>query len=383
MTSSFHALACPTVPAPAALAEVVRAQLAGREPSALLCFATSQVDLGAVTAALVAAFPSAVIAACTTCGELGPAGCTVGGVSVAALSAPCRASGVLVPDLAAFRFEQGGALLRTLTAGLGLHPNDLRPSRHVLLTLTDGLSGIEELLIASLTAHAPGVSLVGGSAGDDFHFVATHVALGASVASNAAVVLLLEPNAAFHTFHLHHYAPSGHEVVVTDAEPSRRLVRRLDGHPATRVLADLLHVAEAALLADPQRVLQAHSPVFGFRAAHALRLRSVMNVDGGALFLGGAVETGTILHVMRPGDLVEETRKGVAAARAQVTGASGMLLFNCGGRMWEATNQQRVPALAEAMQLSQAVGFTTYGEQFGPLQVNHTLTGLVLGGGHG
>ena len=130
-------------------------------------------------------------------------------------------------------------------------------------------------------------------------------------------------------------------------------------------------------------LLQARPPVFGFRAAGRLHLRSVMNVEEGALLLGGAVEAGTILHQMQPGDLIEVTARGVAAALDEVPGAEGMLLFNCGGRMWEATTHDRVAALAEAMQLHRASGFTTYGEQFGPLQVNHSLTGLVLGAQHG
>jgi hypothetical protein len=104
-----------------------------------------------------------------------------------------------------------------------------------------------------------------------------------------------------------------------------------------------------------------------------------MNIDGSALLMGGAVEAGTILQWMRAGDLIAQTRNGVERALAMLQRPAGMLLFNCGGRMWEAVAQDRVPELAAAMQTGRAAGFTTYGEQFGPLQVNHTLTGLVLG----
>jgi hypothetical protein len=121
------------------------------------------------------------------------------------------------------------------------------------------------------------------------------------------------------------------------------------------------------------------APVFGFRAAGTLHLRSVMNIEGSALLMGGAVETGTILQQMRPGDLIAQTRSGVRDALATLRQPAGMLLFNCGGRMWEAIAQARVDELADAMQTRMAAGFTTYGEQFGPLQVNHTLTGIALG----
>lgn len=371
------------VSSPEAIVAGLRQRLAGRAPVLLMCFATSRTDFGALSAALAEAYPASVVAACTTCGELGPQGCTVGGVSIAAFLPPCRAAAVLVPELSLLRFEEGAGIVSALAARLGLRALDLRPQRHALLTLTDGLSGAEELLIASLTEHAPGIPLVGGSAGDDFAFVRTEVAMGREHGSDAAAVVLLEPNVPFHAFHLHHYVSTGRELVVTSAEPGRRVVRRLDGHPATRVLAELLEVPEATLASEPQRVLQARPPVFGFRAAGQLHLRSVMNVDDGALLLGGAVEAGTILQAMRPLDLVEETAAGVASAIAAVPDAAGLLLFNCGGRMWEASAQGRVEALAEAMQVTRASGFTTYGEQFGPLQVNHTLTGLVLGKAHG
>ncbi len=50
--------------------------------------------------------------------------------------------------------------------------------------------------------------------------------------------------------------------------------------------------------------------------------------------------------------------------------------------MWEANTLNVVDELAQAMSPIPAAGFTTYGEQFGPLQVNHTLTGLIFGVPH-
>ena len=366
---------------PSAVLRALSARLhsSPQPPSLLLYFAGSRTDFSAIAAAIAEHFPGVPSAGCTTCGEVGPAGCTTDGVSIAVLRAPARAAVTLVEGLSEARFEHGADVLGRLTAQLGLQPFQLHPARHVLLTFTDGLSGAEEVLIASLLEHAPSIPLVGGSAGDDFRFARTFAGANGRVASNAAAVVLLEPNAPFHPFHLHHYQATERDAVVTDAEPGRRIVRRLDGYPAVRVLADLLQVSERSLRED-RTVVQRLAPVFGFRAAGTLHLRSVMNVDGSALLMGGAVESGTILLHMRAGDLVAQTHAGVRAALERVSAPSGMLLFNCGGRMWEATAQNRVAELAAAMHTEMAAGFTTYGEQFGSLQVNHTLTGLVLGG---
>jgi hypothetical protein len=369
---------------PAAVLDALSSHGAGQPgaaPALILYFASSRGDFAAIAAAIAERFPSVPSAGCTTCGEVGPAGCTTDGVSIALLHAPARAAVTLVEGLSEARFEHGGELVARLAAQLGLHPFQLDPARHVLLTFTDGLSGAEEVLVASLAEHAPSIPLVGGSAGDDFQFERTFAGAGGKVASNAAAVVLLEPNAPFHPFHLHHYAATERDTVVTDAEPSRRIVRRLDGYPAVRVLADLLQVPERSLRED-RSVVQRLAPVFGFRAAGTTHLRSVMNVDGSALLMGGAVESGTVLLQMRAGDLIAQTHDGVRSALQACAGApSGMLLFSCGGRMWEAIAQNRVSELADAMHTRIAAGFTTYGEQFGALQVNHTLTGLVLGTG--
>jgi hypothetical protein len=76
---------------------------------------------------------------------------------------------------------------------------------------------------------------------------------------------------------------------------------------------------------------------------------------------------------------VAVTSSGIAEALSHLSKPAGMLLFNCGGRMWEATSGSIVDDLAGAMRPIPAAGFTTYGEQYGTLQVNHTLTGLAFG----
>ena len=60
-----------------------------------------------------------------------------------------------------------------------------------------------------------------------------------------------------------------------------------------------------------------------------------------------------------------------------------MLAFSCGGRFFEARDRGVLQELDAAIQPLACVGFTTYGEQFGPMQVNHTLTALMLGRPHG
>jgi hypothetical protein len=354
------------------------------EPSLILFFAHPKHDFAALAGGLQRRFPDAITAGCTTMGELGPSGLTQGQAVALALGPPCRAAAVSVPDLCRFRFEDGEGLAADLASQLDLAPDGIVPGRHVLVTLTDGLSGMEEILVASLGAHLPLVPLVGGSAGDGDRFQRTLVALQGASSAGAAVVLLLEPSVRFHAFQLHHYQPTPGRVVVTRAEPKRRLVSTLNGRPAVDVLAELFGVTPAQLRAGGIAELVRHGIQFGFHVGDSYYMRSVMTLLGDSLLLGGAVEEGAILTVMRAGDIVEATRQGVLEAQRALGGqAEVMLAFSCGGRMLEARDRGVLPQLEAATGQLPCLGFTTYGEQFGSMQVNHTLTALMLGLPHG
>ncbi len=354
----------------ASAADELAAALGPEDARTVLFFASFRYAFGKLAALMAERFPHALTVGCTTAGEIGPAGCTDGGVSAVALTGPSCAAATII-DLATFRFEDGDAIVRDLTEQLGAK---LSPGEHVFVTLTDGLSGMEEILVASLGTYAPGVRLVGGSAADDMKFVETWVAVGENARTGSAVILLLQPSVPFHTFHLHHFEPTEVRVVVTQADPQRRLIHELDGRTASVTLAR--HMGIPVEKIEEQRSF----PTFAFHVGDHYYMRSVMTIQDGSLLMGGAVEEGAILRLMRALDLVEATYGGVKRAIAVLPGqAQGMILFNCAGRMLEAKVAHRVDELYEAMAPIPAAGFTTYGEQYGPMQVNHTLTGLVLG----
>lgn len=359
------------------LAQQLRAGLDGEEPALVLFFASGSLDFPSVAAGLRAAFPNSLSVGCTTCGEIGPRGCTHGALVALALAPPARAEAALIEEVGERAYERAVTHVEELDS----HFADAPAEDRVLISLTDGLSGAEELLLAAVAAAAPKVALAGGSAADDFRFEATQVAVDGRVATGAAVLLMLAPRRPFAPFHLHHYERGGEPVIVTGADPPRRLVTRINGFPAVAQIAELFGLDEAAMREDPQTTLA--QAVFGFSLGGKLFLRSVMKVEGEALLMGGAIEEGTLLYPMAAGDLVAATRAGLEAAIASVREPAGLLLFNCGGRLWEATAGERVDELAEAMLPLPGAGFSTYGEQFAGLQINHTLTGLVFGRGDG
>jgi hypothetical protein len=109
-------------------------------------------------------------------------------------------------------------------------------------------------------------------------------------------------------------------------------------------------------------------------------VRSLHRVVGDRLLLSSAVETGHILHVMRPGDLIRMTHRDLATAAERVGGTmAAFLAFSCMGRHSEATLRGTERELSAAYAAHPTIGFQTLSEQSGMLLVNHTLTGLAIG----
>ena len=350
----------------------------GQGWAAIFVFHGTHHDPAALAGALAEAFPGTTTLGCSTMGEVGPTGLTSGGLSAFAVGGQARLAVALVEDTPGFAFAQGERLMEELAGALALGREELAADRHLLLTLTDGLSGAEERVVASLSLSAPGLSLVGGSAADDLQAVQTSVFLDGRTWHSATLVALLEPNVAFRPFAVHHFEAGDRRVVVTRADPDTRVVHELDGWPAARVYEDIAELAEGSLDEDPM-LPSSGAICFGIPVADGFFLRSVFRAEGNALVMRGAVADGEVLRVMHGRDLVQDTRAGLERELAELEAPAGMLLFNCGGRLLEARACEVEQELADAMGLLPCAGFSTYGEQFGPLLVNHTLTGVALG----
>lgn len=361
-----------------AVAEIV-AELASMSPAVVLVFHGIAHSGGVVAEAFSVALPNVTVVGCTTMGEIGPMGMVSSSITVFAMGQPCRVAAERISDLESFRFGDGTQLMGRLTGVLGMELEDLAPDRHVVLTLTDGLSSNEEQLFASLGEAVPNLALVGGSAGDDFELVATHCFMNSDAGSGGAVVILMEPGVAFEPFAIHQFKPGAEELVVTGADPERRLLTELNGWPAVRELARINGVPEEKYLADP-RLASSSSTQLGFRVGESLFIRGIMEVTPEGLVLAAAVEEGMVLHTAESGDMLETTAAGVEDALESLgSPAAGMLLFNCGGRLTLAERLGQIDELFESMGTAPAAGFHTYGEHFGAVLVTYTLTGVAFG----
>jgi hypothetical protein len=237
--------------------------------------------------------------------------------------------------------------------------------------LVDGKCGAEEACCIGSAAAAPQIRFVGGSAATD---VASprrpFIWSGGQVMTDAAIVVVIESLLPFVAVQSAHLVPTDIKTVVTLA--SGRTIGGLDGFPAASRLAEM--VAHLGPI-DPQR------PQYSFAryVDGTPYVRSITGIDGELIHVASAVETGQVLRIMRPGDLIGQTTRDLAAASVRVGGMSAFLAFSCIGRHWEAAARGIEAELGLAYAAYPTVGFQSFGEQSGMLLCNHTLTGLAIG----
>ena len=374
----FRSAQVPPDVAPLHAVEHIAAALADFQPTLLLFFSGNVAEFAELAKQISDRWPETCTIGCTTSGEIGPSGLQLGGISVMALAKPSRVSAALVDELDALAFDEAVSITEHLCSRLRRTPRNLDAERHCFLTLTDGLSNADQLLLAAMSMTAPGIPMVGGAAADDLQFERTLVALDGLVRASAAVVVLLEPGVPFRHFQLHHFTPTERRVVVTkmDADDSR--VVELDGWRAEDVFQELYPVTEADM-----KVYGPQSEVclwpLGMQLRDDLVLRTMFADPRGGLRILGSLESGSVLRQMRRGSLLEVTQQRLEAVLDDFGPAAGCLLFDCAGRRIEAEDADQRHALGEFYRKAGGAGFVTYAEHFDGQVLNLTLTGLVFG----
>lgn len=363
----------------------------------MIAFVSSDLDPDAVANELAERMAVARVVGCTSIGEI--AGPVATGTAVALLIDGVRVRfGVgLAPELSRGPIQAGRAAVVAAAAELGLAADQLDPARHVAITLVDGRSPMAEGFCLGTAATAPRIGFVGGAASDSCDMprslaLAGRAAVAPGARSTAALfhdgvahrdaglAVVVAPSGSFEVITSEHMIPTPLRVVVTSADPSRRLVLELDGQPAARRYAEVIRAAGANGPLD--NALAARFP-FAVYVGGRPYVRSVSGVAGDELRLAAAVDEGAVLRIMRPGDLVAQTRAALAGAHARLGALDAVLAFSCLGRHLEAVSRGATGALDDVYAMLPMCGFHSFGEQAGPLLVNHTLAALALGGRDG
>src|SRR5258706_2201230 len=206
-------------------------RLRGAKPTYGFLFAAPGRDLGAALAGAREAAGPIELVGCTTAGEITEKGLIHGGVAVLLVASDTSsalatyARGLRAnPTHLAQELHQSANMLRKAAAGRGL--------RHTTtVVLADGLSGTAEHLVIDLHDRGQtGSQIVGGAAGDEGKFVATHVGTADKASSDAAVALHVCSETRWGVGVNHGLRSTTKPMRVTRA--TTNVVYELDGEPA-------------------------------------------------------------------------------------------------------------------------------------------------------
>lgn len=365
----------PRASVPARASGAAQALARGLGPGPFACvflFVSPEADLPALAASLPAAFGATPVIGCTTAGEITGAGYAEGEIVAVGLPAAMfLATPRLIPDLG--RIDgQGviGRLIRDRQAMARARPDW---EGEFAFLMVDGLSVREDEVASNLARGLGPVPLFGGSAGDGTRFRATFILCQGQILQNAAVVTLIRTAARVRVFSLDHLRPTAARMVVTEADPARRIVRAINAEPAAREYARILGK-------DPGQLtpftFAAHPVVVRIGGTHHVRAIQQVDANGDLVFFS-AIDEGVVLTLAEPLDMAAHLAGELAALRGAGP-APALLACDCILRRLEALEKQKTGALSAILRAHGVVGFSTYGEQVNSMHVNQTMTGVAI-----
>jgi hypothetical protein len=348
-------------------------QLCASSDDTVFLFCSSRYNLTKLADALKQRLSGNVIG-CTGAGLLGLRGYQRGGMTAACLPKAAYAVEPFLLKPLSQCHVQIPAIAETLRSRAS-EPFTSRKTFGVLLV--DGLSQMEESLVAVLETHLKGIPIVGGSAGDDLRLRDTHVYHEGAFHSDAAILALVTTDVPFELLHVHHFVPSQRKVQITTANAKARTLYEIDGQNAALAYADLVEVSMADL--NPN-VFSKHPLLVEHNGRHYVR--SIQRVNGdGSLMMYSAVESGVVAWIGEPRDPLIVLAEAFESLTPAVHNPSLVLGFDCVLRRLELEQHRLDVAVGRCMAEHNVVGFCTYGEQFGNRHMNQTFTGVALKSG--
>ncbi|MFD1626420.1 methyl-accepting chemotaxis protein [Azospirillum griseum] len=249
----------------------------------------------------------------------------------------------------------------------------------VALTFVDGLSASESSLMEAVYRSGRFPCLfIGGSAGGTLDFQHTRLFDGDRVLENAAVILLLKvaPGTRYGVFKSQNFRPTATRFTIVDADPIRRVVRRVIDPDSFEVMR-FTDALAAALRCRPEELSsRLGKSTFAIQMEDELYVRSVagFNLETGEATFYCDVNAGDALTLVEATDFAQQTAQDLAAYLRGKPQPVGAILNDC---ILRRLNNGDALARVRAFDGMTVAGFSTFGELFG-INVNQTLSALLF-----
>ncbi len=338
--------------------------------------------------AIAEAFEGVAVVGCTTAGEVTPAGYRDNGIAAFSFAAPdFYAEAVRLPSLNDFDIAacsgKADRCLALLDARIDADERDgdgeempaMSGYRTVGLVLIDALSRREEALMSCLNGALGGIPLFGASAGDGLRFEETSVLIDGRFDNDTAVLALLRTNRPFKVFRRQHFVASDVKMVVTDADPARRIVKEINAEPAVEEYARITGLDVEEL--TPMH-FATHPLVVRLGGSEYVRSIQKANPDGSLSFYC-AIDEGLVLTLAEGRDMIAGLEQLFDEIERDIGEPEAVLAFDCVLRRLELEHMQQLQRIPPIFGRNRVTGFSTFGEQFASMHVNQTFTGMAIG----
>ncbi len=345
--------------------------------SVVVFFCSPSYDLDEIQMAFNKHLASVTVIGCTTAGEISDEGYCENSISGFSLADPEFEVAVApISNLREFEIEPGAEVVRQALDRLNASNTETSLSTKLIfaMLLIDGNSKREEAVLASINGILQQIPLFGGSAGDGLNFGPTKIFHNGEFHEDSAVVLLVRSCFAFKVFKFDHFQPTQKKMVVTKADPKRRLVSEINAEIAAPEYARMVGLDEHQL--SPQ-VFASHPVVVRVGGEH--HVRSIQKVeDDDSLRFFCAIDEGIVLTVAEGQEMVRNLEAGLQGLEKELGPLQLVLGFDCILRRLESQQTQKLAAISQTLKKYQVIGFSTYGEQYRSMHVNHTFTGVAI-----
>jgi hypothetical protein len=179
---------------------------------------------------------------------------------------------------------------------------------------------------------------------------------------------------AFLPFRVQNFQPRAGRLVITEADPERRLVIQINGLPAAEAYAEALGVAESALDA---RVLEAHPLLV--RVGQEQVVRAIQRVTRSrALLCMSAVDAGVVAAVGDAQPPLAALQRSFDEVRRTLGEPALVLGCDCTLRRRQAERDNQLDAVGGLLAAQRVFGFSTHGEQYNGMHINQTFTAIAV-----
>lgn len=346
----------------------------------VVVFCSAGYDRAELAAALAERFGDTPVIGCTTAGEITPRGYSAGSlVGVGFPSADFSIVTERIDDLDGFEVSNSTLILRSLLLkrdrALAARPEPFTDRGSFAMLLVDGMSLREETVASALHSVLMDIPLFGGSAGDDLRFDKTFVLHEGRFHENAGVIALFNSARRFSVFRTEHFVSSDRKMVVTGADPLRRIVTEINAEPAGREYARMVGLEGEPLT---PMIFAAHPVVVRVGGQYHVRSIQKVNADESLTFFC-AIDEGIVLTVAEGVDPVKNFEAMMGRLNDEIGPLDLVLGCDCILRRLEMEQRQLQRTMSELLARHNVIGFSAYGEQYNGMHLNQTFTGVAIG----